>query len=238
MKSAAILPAALICAQFAIAQVPYKRLRNADQEPGSWLTYSGAYHGQRFSKLDQISTGNVADLRPVWVYQVEGSGEIETTPLVADGVMYVTELEARVTALDVRTGRPLWTYQHAMPEGVLNIGFGRTNRGGALLDETFYFGTLDAHLVALDAKSGALRWKTKVAENKLGYSITAAPLAIDGKIIVGISGGEAGIRGFLDAYDAETGERAWRSHTIPGPANRAMTPGEAIAGRRAQARHG
>lgn len=217
MKSAAILPAALICAQFAIAQVSYERLRNADQEPGSWLTYSGAYHGQRFSKLDQISTGNVADLRPVWVYQAEGSGEIETTPLVADGVMYVTELEARVTALDVRTGRPLWTYQHAMPEGVLNIGFGRTNRGGALLDETFYFGTLDAHLVALDAKSGALRWKTKVAENKLGYSITAAPLAIDGKIIVGISGGEAGIRGFLDAYDAETGERAWRSHTIPGP---------------------
>ncbi|MDE0433197.1 MAG: PQQ-dependent dehydrogenase, methanol/ethanol family [Bryobacterales bacterium] len=217
MKSAAILPAALICAQLAIAQVPYERLRNADQEPGSWLTYSGAYHGQRFSKLDQISTGNVADLRAVWVYQVEGSGEIETTPLVADGVMYVTELEARVTALDVRTGRPLWTYQHAMPEGVLNIGFGRTNRGGALLDETFYFGTLDAHLVALDAKSGALRWKTKVAENKLGYSITAAPLAIDGKIIVGISGGEAGIRGFLDAYDAETGERAWRSHTIPAP---------------------
>ena len=217
MKSAAILPAALIYAQFAIAQVPYERLRNADQEPGSWLTYSGAYHGQRFSKLDQISTENVADLRPLWVYQVEGSGEIETTPLVADGVMYVTELEARVTALDVRTGRPLWTYQHAMPEGVLNIGFGRTNRGGALLGETFFFGTLDAHLVALDAKSGALRWKTKVAENKLGYSITAAPLAIDGKIIVGISGGEAGIRGFLDAYDAETGERAWRSHTIPAP---------------------
>ena len=217
MKSAAILPAALICAQFALAQVPYERLRNADQEAGSWLTYSGAYHGQRFSKLDQISTENVADLRPVWVYQVEGSGEIETTPLVADGVMYVTELEARVTALDVRTGRPLWTYQHAMPEGVLNIGFGRTNRGGALLDETFYFGTLDAHLFALDAKSGALRWKTKVAENKLGYSITAAPLAIDGKIIVGISGGEAGIRGFLDAYDAETGERSWRTHTIPGP---------------------
>ena len=217
MKSSAILPAALICAQFAIAQVPYERLRNAEQEPGAWLTYSGAYRGQRFSKLDQISTENVADLRPVWVYQVKGSGEIETTPLVADGVMYVTELEARVTALDVRAGRPLWTYQHAMPEGVLNIGFGRTNRGGALLGETFYFGTLDAHLIALDAKSGALRWKTKVAENKLGYSITAAPLAIDGKIIVGISGGEAGIRGFLDAYNAETGERAWRTHTIPGP---------------------
>ena len=217
MKLAAIVPAALICTQFVLAQVPYERLRNADQEPGSWLTYSGAYHGQRFSKLDQISTENVSDLRPVWVYQVEGSGEIETTPLAADGVMYVTELEARVTALDVRTGRPLWTHQHAMPEDVLNIGFGRTNRGGALLGETFYFGTLDAHLVALDAKSGALRWKTKVAENKLGYSITAAPLAIDGKIIVGVSGGEAGIRGFLDAYDAETGERAWRSYTIPGP---------------------
>jgi len=207
----------LVWGQVGLAQVSYERVRDAAQEPGSWLTYSGAYDAQRFSRLDQITTENVAELRSVWVYQVEGSGQIETTPLVADGVMYVTELEARVTALDVRTGRPLWTYQHPMPEDVLNIGFGRTNRGGALLGETFYFGTLDAYLIALDAKSGVLRWKTKVADNKLGYSITAAPLAIDGKIIAGISGGEAGIRGFLDAYDAETGQRVWRSYTIPGP---------------------
>lgn len=199
------------------AQVSFERLRNAAEEPGSWLTYSGTYDGRRFSKLDQITTENVSELRPVWVYQVEDSGQIETTPLVADGVMYVTEPEARVTALDVKTGRPLWTWRHVMPKDVLTIGFGRTNRGVALLEETLYFGTLDANLIALDVKSGTPRWKVKVAENKLGYSLTAAPLAIDGKIIVGISGGEAGIRGFLDAYDAKTGKQLWRSYTVPGP---------------------
>jgi alcohol dehydrogenase (cytochrome c) len=199
------------------AQVPYERIRGAAGEPGSWLTYSGTYAAHRFSPLAEITPANVSRLRPAWVYQVREAGQVETTPLVADGVMYVTEARSRVTALDVRTGRPLWRFEPALPKDVKFIGFGPSNRGVALLDHTVYVGTLDAHLVALDAVSGAVRWDVTVADNKLGYAISAAPLAIDGRIVVGISGGEAGIRGFLDAYDARTGARLWRSYTVPGP---------------------
>jgi alcohol dehydrogenase (cytochrome c) len=199
------------------AQVPYERLRKSADEPGSWLTYSGSYSAHRFSPLAQLTPANVAGLRPVWVYQVREPGLVQTTPLVADGVMYVTEARSRVTALDLRTGRPLWRFEPALPRDVRFIGFPPVNRGVALLDQTVYVGTLDAHLVALDAASGAVRWNAAVGDNKLAYAITSAPLAIDGKIVIGVSGAEAGIRGFLDAYDARTGERAWRFHTIPGP---------------------
>ena len=122
--------------------------------------------------------------------------------------MYVTEAPMAVTALDARTGRQLWRWQRPMPRDVSTLGFAPVNRGVAILDDTVFAGTLDAHLVALDAHSGAVRWDAVVADYKLGHCITGAPLAIDGKIIVGISGGEAGIRGFLDAYDAKTGETA------------------------------
>jgi len=131
--------------------------------------------------------------------------------------MYVTEPPTKVTALDLRTGRSLWSWQRQMPMLIRTIGFGPTNRGVAILDDNLYVGTLDCHLIALDAKSGAVRWDTKVGDNATGQSITAAPLAIDGKIIIGISGGEAGIRGFLDAYDAKTGKQLWRLWTVPGP---------------------
>ena len=199
------------------AQVSYERLRTPAREGGSWLTYSGSYAAHRFSPLAQITAANVAGLRPVWVYQAREAGFLQTTPLVADGVMYVTEARSRVAALDLRTGRPLWRFEPAVPRDVRFIGFPPANRGVALLDDTVYVGTLDAHLVALDATSGAVRWDVTVADNKLGYAITAAPLAIDGKVVIGVSGGEAGIRGFLDAYDAKTGQRAWRFHTVPGP---------------------
>jgi alcohol dehydrogenase (cytochrome c) len=130
--------------------------------------------------------------------------------------MYVTEPPTVVTALDLRTGRPLWNWTRTLPKDLQTIGFGRVNRGVAALGDMLYVGTLDAHLVALDAKSGAVRWDTEVADYKTGHCITLAPLAIDGKIITGISGGEAGIRGFIDAYDAKTGKRLWRFWTIPG----------------------
>jgi alcohol dehydrogenase (cytochrome c) len=180
------------------------------------LTYSGSYNSHRFSALDQVSRDNVADLKVTWAYQTR-PGLVETSPVVVDGVMYITEPPSGVTALDLRTGRPLWKWSRAMPRGVIHIGFPQVNRGVAILDETVFVGTLDAHLVALDAKSGAVRWDIVVADNRTGHAITAAPLAIDGKVIVGISGGEAGIRGFLDAYDASSGERLWRLWTIPGP---------------------
>ncbi len=215
MKNILLLIICFMLSTFAHAQVPYQRIANA--EPGAWLTYSGNYQAHRFSSLNQLTPDNVAKLKVTWLYQAQEKGYLETSPLVVDGVMYLTEPGARVTALDLRTGRKLWSWQRPQSAKAKTIGFGATNRGVAILDNTVYVGTLDCYIVALDARSGAVRWETKVQENKLGYAITAAPLAVDGKIIVGISGGEAGIRGFLDAYDAKTGKLAWRCFTIPAP---------------------
>ena len=215
--SGSVIAVLVALASGSAAQVPFDRLRRAGSEPGSWLTYSGTYAGHRFSSLAEITPANVARLRPAWVYQAREAGPVETTPLVADGVMYVTEARSRVAALDVRTGRTLWRYEPQLPKDVKTLGFPPVNRGVALLDDRVFVGTLDARLVALDALSGAVRWTAPVADNALGYAITSAPLAIDGKVVIGVSGGEAGIRGFLDAYDAKTGERLWRFHTIPGP---------------------
>lgn len=196
--------------------VPYDRLVGAEAEPHNWFTYSGNYAAHRFSPLDQIDVDNVGDLRVEWVYQTQ-PGLVETTPVVVDGIMYITEPPSTVTALDARTGRRIWRWVDDVPQQTLNIGFPRVNRGVAVLDETIYVGTLDARLVALDAESGIERWSTVVADNSIGFSMTGAPLAIDGKIVVGVAGAEAGIRGFLDAYDAETGELVWRSYTVPAP---------------------
>ncbi|HXI21358.1 MAG TPA: PQQ-dependent dehydrogenase, methanol/ethanol family, partial [Gemmatimonadales bacterium] len=181
------------------------------------LTYSGNLGGQRYSPLAQITPANVATLRPAWIYQAIESGTIQATPVVVDGIMYVTEFKGHVVALDARTGTVLWRYQQTIPGHLLTLGFGPTNRGVAVLDSTVFVGTPDARLVALDARSGALRWTTTVSDNARGYAITAAPLAFGDLVLVGISGAEAGIRGFLDAYDARTGERRWRFYTIPAP---------------------
>ncbi|MGD9903088.1 MAG: PQQ-binding-like beta-propeller repeat protein, partial [Vicinamibacterales bacterium] len=196
-------------------QVPYQRLVDAAREPGSWLTYNGGYFGQRHSRLDQLTPGNVAGLRPVWVYQVAGNGQMETSAIVADGLMYVTEPPTTVTALDPKSGRPIWSYVRPMPSDLRLIGFPATNRGVAILDDKVFVGSLDGVLIALDAQTGAVRWETTVADNGTGHSITMAPLAVKDKVIVGISGGEAGIRGFVDAYDARTGTLAWRTYTVP-----------------------
>ena len=205
--------AALLCAS-AFGQVPYERIVNAAKEPGNWLTYSGSYLGHRYSPLTELTPANVASLRVKWAYQMESRGEV--SPIVVDGVMYVTGPNS-AAALDLRTGRPLWNWKRTLPKDYQSIGFGRVNRGPAILDNQIFVATLDCYLVALDARSGLERWSVKVEDYKFGYSMTLAPLAIHGKVLVGVSGGEAGIRGFLDAYDARTGERAWRFYTIPGP---------------------
>jgi alcohol dehydrogenase (cytochrome c) len=195
-------------------------LATTAQQPAAgvdWTTYSGSFSSQRFSPLTQLSPANVSRLQPVWVYQPPGVGTLETTPLVANGVMYVTWGPTAVAALDVNSGKAIWEWVRPIEASVLNLGFPRVNRGVALLDDTVYVGTLDGYLVALNAKSGAERWSVHVGENPLGHSVTAAPLAVDGKIIVGVSGGEAGIRGFLDAYDANTGKQLWRFWTVPSP---------------------
>lgn len=196
-------------------QVPFERIVHADREPGNWLTYSRTYQGQRYSPLDQINVGNAKDLKVKWVYQYPDPMN-QVSPLVVDGIMYVTGPNS-ARAIDARSGRQLWSWKRALPADFQSLGFAHTNRGAAVLDDMLYVTTLDCYLVALDLKSGTERWVEKVGDYKSGYSMTVAPLAINGKIVTGVSGGEAGIRGFIDAYDAKTGKRAWRFWTIPGP---------------------
>jgi alcohol dehydrogenase (cytochrome c) len=205
---------AALAAVPAAAQVPYDRIVRADDAPADWLTYSGNYASHRFSRLNQITTANVKQLRPAWIYQVQQpTGTVQTSPIVANGLMYVTEPGSAVTALDARTGRPVWTYRAAVPPRPLT----RVNRGVAILDDTVYVGTVAAHLVALDAKSGAVRWDVVVDDYNQNYYVTSAPLAVDGRIVVGVAGGDHGARGFIDAYDPATGKRVWRTYTVPAP---------------------
>jgi alcohol dehydrogenase (cytochrome c) len=206
----------LLAAPMALAQVPYGRILDADNEPGSWLTYSGNYASHHYSRLAQINRTNVARLKPAWMYQVRGRQHFEATPLVFDGVMYITDPPSNVTALDLRTGRPIWHYRRSVPNDV-PVCCGQVNRGVAALDGQIFVNTVDSHLVALDARTGRVRWDVVVADWKDGYSMTAAPLAIRDKVVVGVAGAEYGVRGFLDAYDAKSGKRAWRFWTVPGP---------------------
>ena len=201
------------------AQVSPERIRNSKAEPGNWLTYSGNYAAHRFSPLDQITDRNVSRLKPVWSYQVSSLQKFETTPVVVDGVMYISEPPSHVTALDPHTGRTFWKYRRTIPDDV-RVCCGQVNRGVAVLGDLVFVGTVDAHLVALHAKTGAVQWDVPVADYKAGYSITAAPLAIKDKIVVGMAGGEYGVRGFLDAYEARTGKLAWRFWTVPAKSER------------------
>ena len=198
------------------APVTWERLVNAADEPHNWLMYNGTLDSRRFSRLDQIDTTNVADLELKWAYTIRQLDRTETTPLVVDGVMFITESPSNLTAVDATDGRPYWRYEHPLPDD-LRICCGRNNRGVAILGETLYMSTLDAHLVAIDARSGSVVWDSEVADYRGGYSKTAAPLIVKDRVVTGIAGGEFGIRGFLDAYDAESGDRAWRTYTIPGP---------------------
>ncbi len=197
------------------AQAPFERLRDAAAEPENWLTYSGTYFSQRYSSLDQVTPANVHELRLRWVHQTSGAGRWEPTPLVVDGVMYITQRINDVVALDARTGRVYWIYSYV--NSSRHKACCPDNRGVAVLGDRVFMATLDAHVVALDAATGTELWKTQVADMELAYSFSLAPLAVRDKVIVGTSGGDFGIRGFISALDAETGEEAWRFYTIPGP---------------------
>src|SRR5271157_3420736 len=206
---------ALLIPMSILAQVPYERLLHSDHEPQNWLTYGGNFQSQRFSALKQINTKNAASLKTAWVYQMRSAGIVETSPIVVDGIMYITEPPSTVTALDARTGKALWRWSPIIPRDLVAVGLFPTNRGIAVLDDMVYVGTIDAYLVALDAKSGVVRWSTHVANNRDGYAITQAPLAINGKIITGTGGSESGAPGFLAAYDPKTGKELWRLWTVP-----------------------
>ena len=214
--------AALTCmacgllAASALAQVTFERLLNSAKEPQNWMTYSGDYSGKRFSALDQINLTNAQHLVAKWVYQTAGTGKLETSPLVVDGILYATAQDDRAFALDARTGRPIWMYQRQLPADIRPC-CGRVNRGLAILGDKVFLGTLDAHVIALDAKTGNVVWDVAAADYRTGNSFTVAPLAVKNLIVIGVSGGEYGVRGFIDAYDAATGERKWRFYTVPGP---------------------
>jgi len=222
-RSLCLTAAALALGGFAPAQpsaprglpVTQDRLLGAADEPGNWLMYHGDYRGHRYSTLAQITAENVHRLRARWIYQLHKS-KVESTPIVVDGVMYITRPPSDVIALDAETGRALWTYEHRVRRP-LYVCCGEVNRGVAILDNTLFLATLDAKLVALDARAGRVLWTRNLADPSLNYTATGAPLVIKDKVIVGIAGAEGGIRGFLDAYDARTGERAWRFWTIPAP---------------------
>ncbi|HXQ25064.1 MAG TPA: PQQ-dependent dehydrogenase, methanol/ethanol family [Candidatus Acidoferrales bacterium] len=211
----AVLLLALCCAVPSFAQVPFERLKNSDKEPQNWLTYGGNYGSQRFSGLKEITPKNVASLRVAWAYQLRGGGIMESSPIIVDGILYVTEPPSNVTAIDARTGKPLWHYVPQVPRDFVPVGLFPTNRGVAVLDDKVYLATIDDHLIALDAKSGVVRWNSLIADRMEGYAITQAPLAINGKIVVGVGGGEAGAHGFLSCFDAKDGKLLWKTYTVP-----------------------
>ncbi len=193
-----------------------ERLAHANAEPQNWLTYWGDYQGRHYSPLTQITPANVSKLAARWTVQMPGESVLETTPLVVDGIMYTSGPPGEVFALDAKSGLQIWKYERR--QKVTNpYESNPFNRGVAVLGNRVFVGTLDAALVALDARTGRVLWETQVADTMKGYTITAAPLAVKDKIIVGVAGGEFGIRGFLDAYDAQTGKRVWRFNTVPGP---------------------
>jgi alcohol dehydrogenase (cytochrome c) len=198
------------------AQVSFDRLLHAGQTPQDWLTYSGSYLSQRYSALDQITPDNVKNLEQKWVFQARSLEKFEATSLVADGIMYTVQAPNDIVALDAATGRIFWIYSYS-PAPQARLCCGRVNRGLAILGDTLFMGTIDAHIVAVDAKNGHLLWNTQVANPEAGYAITHAPLVVKDKVIVGTAGGEYGIRGFLAAYDIHTGKEAWRFNNIPGP---------------------
>ncbi|HYP04675.1 MAG TPA: PQQ-dependent dehydrogenase, methanol/ethanol family [Bryobacteraceae bacterium] len=199
------------------AQVSYERIRDgAVKEPQNWLTYNGSYASTHHSSLDQIRPENVKRLDLKWVWQANSLERIQATPLVVDGVMYLTDPPSDAVAIDARTGRVFWRYHYELPNNVAPC-CGRVNRGLAILGSTLFMGTLDAHLIALDASTGRKRWDVQVANHAEAYSLTLAPLVIKDKVIVGVAGGELGIRGFIAAYDPKTGKEVWRFKTIPEP---------------------
>jgi alcohol dehydrogenase (cytochrome c) len=198
------------------AQVTYDRLVHSADTPRDWLNYSGGYLSQRYSALDQITPQNVANLEQKWIFQTRSLEKFEATPLVVNGVMYTVQAPNDIVALDAVTGRIFWIYSYS-PDPKARLCCGRVNRGLAVLGDTLFMGTIDAHIVAVDAKDGHALWNTKVADPRAGYAITLAPLVVKDKVIIGVAGGEYGIRGFLAAYDVHSGKEVWKFHTIPGP---------------------
>jgi PQQ-dependent dehydrogenase (methanol/ethanol family) len=199
------------------AAVDQARLEAADSDPGNWMSHGRTYSEQRYSPLDKVNAGNVKDLGLAWSFELATNRGVETTPIVVDGVMYVTSSWSLVYALNAKTGEHLWTYDPKVPREVgHNACCDVVNRGVAVWKGRVYVATLDGRLVALDAKTGTPVWSVVTVDQSKPYTITMAPRVIHGKVMVGNSGSEYGVRGYVSAYDADTGKLDWRFYTVPG----------------------
>ncbi|HLH38426.1 MAG TPA: PQQ-dependent dehydrogenase, methanol/ethanol family [Bryobacteraceae bacterium] len=203
-----------VAAFAANAQVTNDALVHAQQDPDTWLTYGRNYQGWRFSPLAQVTAANVAQLAPAWILPTGVPGNNETTPLVVGGMMYLTGPSNNAWAVDLLTGRKVWSYSDYVPSG-LGLCCGTVNRGFAMLGDKLFKVNIQSTLVALDSKTGKVIWETPIDDYRKGYSNTVAPLVVKDMVVVGTAGAEWGIRGYVDAYDANTGKRRWRFYTVP-----------------------
>jgi PQQ-dependent dehydrogenase (methanol/ethanol family) len=194
--------------------VSQAKLDAADKDGANFLHSNMNYAQTRYYPATQINTGNVAKLKPAFLFQTEVLESMETAPIVVDGIMYITTSYNHVYALDAVTGKEFWHYKHKMGP-VTTYCCGPNNRGVAIMNDRLYMGTLDARLVSLDAKTGKVLWQTQIADPELGYSETMAPVAVNGKILIGTNGGEYGVRGFVKAFDANDGKLLWTFYSIP-----------------------
>jgi alcohol dehydrogenase (cytochrome c) len=207
-----------------VRDMTYERILDARSEPENWLTYYGAYNGQRYSPLDQINTENVKRIGPAWIFQAGTTGMIagastysfEAAPIVVDGIMFLSGWDGWVWALNARTGQEIWRYKHATPFDV-SLCCGNVNRGVAVAKGKVFVVTPNAHVLALDATTGKRVWDKTYGDVRAGESATVAPLVVKNMVIVGSSGGEFGVRGHLDAFDLDTGDHVWRCYTVPKP---------------------
>ena len=213
-QTIACVAVGVLSAGFAQADVSQAQLSAADKDGNNFLHSNANYANSRYYAAKQITTANVGSLRPAFTFQTEVLESMETAPIVVDGTMYITTSYNHVYAIDPVTGKQKWHYKHKMGP-VTTYCCGPNNRGVAISGGHVFMGTLDAKLVALDAKTGKLVWDTQIADPELGYSETMAPVAVNGRILIGTNGGEYGIRGFVKSFDAKDGKLQWTFHTIP-----------------------
>jgi alcohol dehydrogenase (cytochrome c) len=225
-----ILHAMLFCGGFAVLALAQEKARFdlhsmievqptdlVVQPPGAnWISYNGDYSGRRFSGLTEINENNVGNLRAQWAFHLQDSNGLEVTPIVVNGIMFITSKNDAI-ALDGRTGRMIWRYSRPVTEGLIDDASQHHNRGVAIWHTSVFLETDNAHLLCLDVRSGHLLWDVPYAEGNKNYGATSAPLVVNGKVLVGTSGGDDGVRGFIAAFDAQTGNLAWRFWTIPAP---------------------
>jgi len=220
LLAASLVVLTLTAQDLKLHDVTFRDIRDGFKNTSRWLTYSGDYSSQRHSPLKEITPENVNKLATQWTFEATGMARgrgFEATPLLVDGVLFITGTNNWAWAIDARTGKQIWQYRRQLPTGLTYGGGNIVNRGFGMLGNSLFMATLDAHLIALDRNNGNVLWDTTLADFKLGHAATLAPLVVKDKVIVGNSGGDMPTSGFIDAYDAKTGQRAWRFNTIPQP---------------------